>query len=306
VTEILDTGEDIIQINFSVDHMESKIRERIFIVGAPRSGTTLLQSLLAAHPSITSFPESQAFEALFKAYQRRWKILVSLGLPTPKAILRIHAFLDEIQHPELKNKFKFKFTIQQYARTFLEILDIVTEKRDKTIWIEKTPQHINCIDYIENLDRDVKFIHIIRNGEDVIASQYDAGIKNTDTLWKSHIDINRCINSWVEDVKKSLHYLPRDNHILVRYENLAMSTETELTQLCEFIGIPFNLSMIQDYRKASESLIMKHEAKWKEKVQKRIEIANGKKFHRLFDDEQKKYILNCIKELNDKLDRMYP
>jgi hypothetical protein len=33
-------------------------RTRLFLVGCPRSGTTLLQSLLAAHPQIASFPES--------------------------------------------------------------------------------------------------------------------------------------------------------------------------------------------------------------------------------------------------------
>ena len=38
-----------------------KIKDRIFIVGCPRSGTTLLQSLLAAHPQIHSFPETHFF-----------------------------------------------------------------------------------------------------------------------------------------------------------------------------------------------------------------------------------------------------
>ena len=42
-----------------------KIERRIFIVGVPRSGTTLLQSLLAAHSELTSFTESHFFSRYF-------------------------------------------------------------------------------------------------------------------------------------------------------------------------------------------------------------------------------------------------
>ena len=40
-----------------------KVKERVFIVGVPRSGTTLIQSLLASHPQIETFPESHFFPA---------------------------------------------------------------------------------------------------------------------------------------------------------------------------------------------------------------------------------------------------
>ena len=38
----------------------------IFLVGCPRSGTTLLQSLIAAHPLVTSFSESNFFGSSFR------------------------------------------------------------------------------------------------------------------------------------------------------------------------------------------------------------------------------------------------
>ena len=50
--------------------MQTAPKQRIFLVGCPRSGTTLLQSLLAAHPDITSFPESHFFRHLID--NRRW------------------------------------------------------------------------------------------------------------------------------------------------------------------------------------------------------------------------------------------
>ena len=40
------------------------IEKRVFLVGCPRSGTTLLQSMLHAHPSIYSLPETKFFHVL--------------------------------------------------------------------------------------------------------------------------------------------------------------------------------------------------------------------------------------------------
>ena len=45
--------------------LSPQIHGRIFVVGAPRSGTTLAQSLLAAHSGTTSFTESHLFARHF-------------------------------------------------------------------------------------------------------------------------------------------------------------------------------------------------------------------------------------------------
>ncbi len=46
--------------------MTSVIEGRIFVVGAPRSGTTLVQSLIASHSQVTSFTESHFFSRHFE------------------------------------------------------------------------------------------------------------------------------------------------------------------------------------------------------------------------------------------------
>ncbi len=60
---------------FSAEISASQTREwrvnRVFIVGAPRSGTTLLQSMLAAHPRTVSFPETQYFVSSGGLAERR-------------------------------------------------------------------------------------------------------------------------------------------------------------------------------------------------------------------------------------------
>ncbi|HEV2472658.1 MAG TPA: sulfotransferase, partial [Chthonomonadales bacterium] len=53
--------------------MSAAIRSRVFLVGCVRSGTTLLQSLLAAHSEIASFPETDFFRYLVGQSRERWE-----------------------------------------------------------------------------------------------------------------------------------------------------------------------------------------------------------------------------------------
>ncbi|WP_121971335.1 sulfotransferase [Leptolyngbya sp. BC1307] len=280
---------------------------RLFIVGAPRSGTTLLQSLLAAHPEITSFPESHAFENLTTAYQRRWKLLQLTKIASPVAVQKLYRFLDRIGYEaQGRCRLKYAFFSRQYALGFVEILDEITRDRGKSIWVEKTPQHINCISYIEGLNIGAKFIHLVRNGTDVVASQYDAGLKNSDTLWRVHLNLDKCIDSWKNDVQISLSHSHKPNHILISYERLANSTEAELIRLCQFIGVPFNSAMLQDYALESKELIMDHEANWKNSLDQPIQNANGMKFSKLFNKEQQAYILEALSPLTQELVSLEP
>ena len=63
---------------------------RVFLVGVPRSGTTLLQSMLAAHPDIASFTESHFFSMHFR-YSKAAQRYELTQDPTD----RVHKFLEE-------------------------------------------------------------------------------------------------------------------------------------------------------------------------------------------------------------------
>ena len=132
-------------------------------MGCPRSGTTILQSLLAAHPEVISFPESKFFHYLLDDQ-------LAGKLPS-----RMEAFFkDEIKRPELLKNFDDSQTVETKASWFVGVLDGLAAEQNKSIWLEKTPEHIYFIDDIERFLPDAKFIHILRNGMDTIASLYEA------------------------------------------------------------------------------------------------------------------------------------
>ncbi|MEB3282710.1 MAG: sulfotransferase [Lyngbya sp.] len=267
-----------------------KPKVRIFLVGCPRSGTTLLQSLLAAHPQIASFPEAHFFRHLLGG-RKPWQSRLRMASPTARD--RFLQFLEEVGHPEMKHYLPpYAIFTLQYVWAFLNVLDDLTLQEGKNIWLEKTPSNLHYISYIEKRVPNAKFIHIIRNGSDVVASLYEVTHKYPE-IWSGAWDIDRCIQQWVKDVKLSRKYVNQPNHILVSYEDLVNQTQENLEKLCDFIGISFNLIMIQNHGEAAQKLITEYEP-WKASVNQKVDANRESKFNKIFNENQQDYILKQL------------
>ena len=80
-----------------------EIQKRIFIVGCPRSGTTLLQSLLLKHNEITSFPESHFFSRTFLGKRAN-------QYPTLYSNYTLYKWINSIKENNIYLKFKIAFS----------------------------------------------------------------------------------------------------------------------------------------------------------------------------------------------------
>jgi hypothetical protein len=183
----------------------------------------------------------------------------------------------------------------QYTQAFVNILDRITKQQNKTIWLEKTPGNVRYISYIENSVKNVKFIHIIRNGADVIASLYKVTHKHP-KFWSGAWSIDKCINTYINDVQDSYKYLEQSNHILVQYEKLVEEPQVVLQELCKFIEIQFNENMLQQYSQAAKNVVLEYEA-WKTPVAQPIYSTNNTNFYECFNEEQREYILQKLSEI---------
>ncbi|MEB3829843.1 sulfotransferase family protein [Phormidium sp. CCY1219] len=276
--------------------MDRNIQGRIFLVGCPRSGTTLLQSMIAAHPNIASFPESHFFEHL----NASWPWGPVFGLASRRAQSQFEKFLRVIGQEQMQQQCvpeKAWFS-HQYASGFIKVLDTVTHQQGKRLWLEKTPQHLHQIDTIEKFVKDAKFIHLIRNGTDVVSSLYEASRKHSEKTWGGPWSVDQCIQTWLKDVEVSRRHLDKTNHTLVRYEQLVEDPQSVLTKLCGFMGVEFDERMLQDYGKAAKQVVREHEWAWKASAGEPIRNANGEKFAKLFDEGQREYILQHVSVVN--------
>ena len=276
--------------------MNQKIKHRLFIVGCPRSGTTLLQSLLTAHSQIASFPESYFFRSL----NGSWPWGSWFGIASPQAKVRLENFLRAVDREQMKRYLpKISIFQRQYASAFVRVLDTITQEQGKCIWLEKTPQHMLNIDLIERQVEDAQFIHIQRNGEDVVASLYDWALKYPDRSWSHLRNIDLAIELWTKYVQTSQTHLHKPNHLSVSYEKLVADPRSSLTKICEFVGVDFEPVMLQQHGIASKRVVTEDEP-WKAAVSKPIANANGTKFARLFDPKQRQYITQKLSSTDSK------
>lgn len=261
--------------------------KRIFLVGAPRSGTTILQSLLAAHPEIISFPESKFFHYLLCD-----KLTANLST-------RLGSFFrDEINRPELLNDFDDNQTVANKASWFVRILDGLAVEENKSIWLEKTPEHIYFIEDIQRLIPDAKFIHILRNGMDTIASMYEATRTFSD-LWGGIWDLEHCIERWKYAVLTSHKYVNKSRHMFVKYEELIDNKNLVLAGICDFIGIEYDAAMLINYKEKAANLSLN--LPWHQGITRDVQSTKIHKYHQIFDRNQIQYILTQIQWINSQI-----
>jgi len=266
-------------------HCTVHIGRRVFLVGCPRSGTTLLQSLLAAHPRIASYPETHFFERVSPGFAA-----VGMASPRRRDRKRLIQFLSEVGHPEMESLIpRYAVTLRKSVGAFVKVLDALTLARGGTIWVEKTPGHLHYIDLIETHIPDARFIHLVRKGEDVVASLYKVSTEHPE-VWGAPATLESCIARWIEDLELTRRHIHKPHHTLVRYEQLLDRPQSVLTKLCQLIGVEFDPGMLSEHSSVVQELMLESET-WKDSAKAEgLHRPVVRKFDQLFDQEQQAYI----------------
>lgn len=267
--------------------------KRVFLVGCPRSGTTLLQSMLAAHPSITSFPESHFFPIVLS----RNRVARILGIASQKRQSKIDSYFVELG--KTAGTVDRRLLLAHSIRDFVRVLDEIAQARNARVWIEKTPQHLHHIPVITRHIQDVRFIHLIRNGVDVVASMYRATQEYPDK-WGGKRSIDQCIDRWIGDLHTSHSYIALATHHFVRYETLVDKPQTTLQDICSFLDLQFVEEMLTEHGKAAETLVLSWE-EWKQNTKKGVIVQNGgQTFNAVFTTDEREYILQRLQQYDSR------
>lgn len=263
--------------------------KRIFIVGCPRSGTTLLQSMLAAHPGVFSLPETHFFPTILPTK----RLLKAWGI-TNNYLAGKQKLMDFGAKPsEIPNWLAGHF-ISRLTENFVELLDRRALEEGKYAWVEKTPSHLHFVPNIEGLVPDVKFIHIIRSGRDAIASLYEATNKYPES-WGGARSLETCLNRWINDLRISFKYTENSNHFMLRYEDLISDTEDRLKGVSKFLYMEYSSKMLTEYT-SSFGKVKEKGAVWTEGAGKILYQSSGKKYDSMFNEKEKNHILHKIIE----------
>ncbi len=194
-----------------------------FILGAPRSGTTLLRDILKSHDRLCSPEETFYFRWPFPYGTKEYRT-TQLNNPT----IRMHREMDgmeEAAFTEVLEKAASRKEIMDYHGAF------VVEQTGKARWFDKTPQNVYGAFLMAAFYPDSKFICIWRHPLNVAASLMEGRQIKTDT-------IQGAVNYWMEAALIILQFqkLHADRLLTLRYEDLVESPEAVAGALLEDLG----------------------------------------------------------------------
>jgi len=253
---------------------------RILVVGCSRSGTTLLQSLLASHSRIHTFPETGVF---LKAFGMRGTVLpwVHLGLTAGKERNALARLLDSQSGApgELPPLPPRRYSLSRSLADVAGFLDALAEAYGKHAWVEKTPRHVFHARRIQRAVPGALCIHMVRKGEDVVASIVDRG-KRYPERFPRQSDPSYGIRQWNQSMRATEGAMKGPGHAVVFYERLVAAVEPTLRTLCGLVGLDFEARMLTPADRAS---FTSADEEWKSQVNAPVEMASSK-FEKLFDE----------------------
>lgn len=225
----------------------------LFVVGCPRSGTTLLQRMLDSHPQL-----AVAYDSLFIPAAVRGQ--PDKNPPVSATLVdRIESFhrFPRLGLPEGVVKHLAPLA-RDYAGLVRQIYDAFAEMHGKDLGGEKSPGYVRHMPMLHTLFPDARFIHLVRDGRNVALSLLDWGKASKRPkgparkyrLWNDS-PIAVCALWWARKAgrgRRDADQLPPDRYTEVSYERLVDRPESTLRELSDFLGLPYSDDMVHFYR----------------------------------------------------------
>jgi len=252
-----------------------------FIIGAQRSGTTLLRLLLNQH-SMLSIPEEAGF--LMPYIQKN-----NLEDPRPLSPRERQTLVRYLSQNRQYQKWNLEIDVlDPILTTELSLRQAIgylywvfAQRHNKKICGDKTPSFIRKSNLLLDIYPDAKLIHIVRDGRDVYLSLKKIGEHSAASIavvsyeWKVKLSIIRGV---------ILTHPERTMEL--RYEDLLCYPEKTLKSVCDFLGVSFETEML-NFHQTSEKLVDYY---YSELIFRPLDPSNTRKWVKSFTPfELKKY-----------------
>lgn len=227
-----------------------------FIIGAGRSGTTLLQAMLTRSSRIAIPPETHFFSRFDPAI----RFCDPLGEAQIEPYLRwvaAHPWWGELGLDAQSLREHLNRGERSAASILLWMLRALAGGGALRLG-EKTPRHEKHLPRILEVFPDARIIHMHRDPRDVVASLQ----REPWMAGRSAQRIARHVRDALARQSRAARQMGRDRYAVVRYETLVSQPERELRRLCEFLGESFDERMLRFYEREDAGYLAS-EAGWK-------------------------------------------
>jgi hypothetical protein len=206
-------------------------KDFLFVIGSPRSGTTMLQILIASHPQVASTVEQTLFTHYVPQWLETWSSEVAniekrgwkLGLPI-------------LWKEEELTEFLREFLRRAYEK-------ILAAKPDATHLLDKHPGYSHHVGTIKRFLPRARFVHMIRDGRDVACSMMAVHKK----MGFAPAELPEAAAKWRKFVRAAREAAAFGaDYLEVRYEDFLSSREEAYARVLSFCGLDATAAWISE------------------------------------------------------------
>lgn len=266
----------------------------VFVVGCPRSGTTVLQSCLAAHPRVHTFPESR----LLRSVEAAHPLARALGLASPGGHARLAAIYPGLGFDPARCR--PRRTVRGYVLDFAAEAAAAAARAGRDVWLEKTPDHLHGIDRLARWLPGARFVHILRGGVDNVCALVDITRRHRSwgpVPWTPAEALAR----WTRDAAISLACAGRPGHLVLRHADLVERPEAVLRAADRFLGLDFDPRQITGVE--PERLAIPLES-WKQTVAAGVVRPDTDKYRDLLTPDERAEVERGVAALQARVDAL--
>lgn len=199
----------------------------VFVVGFPRSGTTLLEQMLDAHPQLQSMDENPFFNRLADILSSHdTRILGDLS------VLR-------------------QYDTDELRRNYYAMVDERVQRRPGVRIVDKNPLNTMWLPLINRLFPNARIILALRHPCDVILSCYMQDFRSP-TLALACTSLDRLARAYVQVMQRWVEEsaLLQPSTIALRYEDVVDDLPTQATRIAQFLALDDASPMLQFHEHA--------------------------------------------------------
>lgn len=233
----------------------------IFVVGAARSGTTLLQAMIDGHPDIALVGELHFFDQIMRLRETIPEPFDAAAIDRLRqGIRKCHAiqFVPDVERAlDLALPRLAAAPAPTYALLLGYLLEAFGQLNGAKRVGEKTPTNVRYLWEIVDLFPDARIIHILRDPRDSISSRMRYPFSSSSVIFNTLL--------WKIEMIYALDFAadPRthaDRYMEIHYEDLVADPAAVMTRIARFIGVAFDDSMLVGHQRVDQ--IIKDEP-WK-------------------------------------------
>lgn len=211
----------------SINPRPFRLVKPVFIVGCPRSGTTVLGACLGAHPGIGGADESMFLGSFARIYQNHFE---GTG---PR------------RDGPLKKYISQRALVESLGACADEIIGSLLSNLKKPRYVDHTPWYGLWMGFINRIYPDATFLHLVRDGRDVVDSlchSYEHGYQWAGSSFEERARLWVRLVSSCRRCAMELNLAESKRYKEVLYEDLCADPYHTLEGVLQFLGLP----MVQD------------------------------------------------------------